>query len=128
MKPLENGSTRIDCSSMPEAEQKLFAEAFDTQHKCKTFSDYELSERERLVLDAALKRIIMRSIDLFTTCLCNYMAEGDPKKEALWRVHFWKFMFDSAGELTGQKPRFHQKFWDEALSLCKNVRNSAGSL
>ena len=120
LQPLEHGSSKIDTTSIPEAERKLFEHVFAIRDKLKRSGLDSLNEFEKRILDSATQRIMMRAIDIFTTSMQSFMCNGDKRLEQIWTLRFWQFMFDTAYELNPKlERRFHTRFWDGQVKYVK---------
>jgi len=75
LQPVEEGSTKIDVNSLPEAEQELF----DYLQKRKF--DYEnMTDQDKTLLLTAGHRLFVRSVDLLTDTSRQYFPSEDGKQ------------------------------------------------
>ena len=75
LQPIEEGSTKLDIYSLPEAEQDFF----DYVHKRKWNFD-NMTETDKFLLSTAGNRLFMRSLDLFIMASMQFFPEGDKKQ------------------------------------------------
>ena len=94
LQPIEPGSTKLDITELPEAEQKLFVKALNIQHNLEHFEHYEPSPTEFKIISETMDRITRRVLDLFTTWAKATMCFNDKALEFLFSVRFWWFMHD----------------------------------
>ena len=74
LQPIEEGSTKLDIASLPEAEQDFF----DYVHKRKWDFD-NMTETDKFLLNTAGHRLFLRSLDLFLDTSLQFFPEGDKK-------------------------------------------------
>lgn len=92
--PVEPGSTKLDVTELPEAEQKLFERCFAIKDNFDRITDYVPNAAEMKIMDTAMQRIARRVFDLFTTYVKGAFCREDPSAEFMFTVRFWWFMHD----------------------------------
>lgn len=87
--PVEPGSTKLDVTSLPEPEQKLFEKCLAIRDNFDRISDYVPTETERRIMETAVNRLTSRVIDLFTAHMKNFFGcDKDDHKSLLFKLRF----------------------------------------